>query len=196
MISLGLCLKELYRACPQAAQSFDQSTRWQLVGGRNLNGSCCIRAKKDSWNDEECPWLRNVVIKWNPPQVSEESERVSIRVSNWSDTFLMPGHALIFRACYVNMGIRGCHMFICVGFNSLSKAWEILTLTFQLCKDGMSFWIDFLVEEDEAVVLLLDDVVQHLGIHLQIRFKWLSMKTSLITPMISTHVQCTQDHSK
>ena len=61
-------------------------------------------------------------------------------------------------------------MFICVGFNSLSKAWEILTLTFQLCEDGMSFWIDFLVEEDEAVVLLLDDVVQHLGIHLQIRF--------------------------
>ena len=113
MIGLGLCLKEFYRACPQAAQSFDQSTRWQLVGGRNLNGSCCIRAKKDSWNDEEeCPWLKNVVIKWNPPQVSEESERVSIRVSNWSDTFLMPGHALIFRACYVNMGIRGCHIYV------------------------------------------------------------------------------------
>ena len=32
----------------------------------------------------------------------------------------------------------------------------------------MSLWIDFLVEENKAVVLLLDYVVQHLGIHLKI----------------------------
>ena len=41
-------------------------------------------------------------------------------------------------------------------------------LTLQLGKDGMSLWIDFLVEENKAVVLLLDYVVQHLGIHLKI----------------------------
>ena len=40
-------------------------------------------------------------------------------------------------------------------------------LTLQLSEDGMSFWINFLVEENKAVVLLLDYVVQHFGIHLE-----------------------------
>ena len=31
----------------------------------------------------------------------------------------------------------------------------------------MSLWINFLVEENKAVVLLLDYVVQHFGIHLE-----------------------------
>ena len=35
----------------------------------------------------------------------------------------------------------------------------------------MSLWIDFFVEENKAVVLLLDYVVQHFRIHLKVCFK-------------------------